>query len=118
MKVLVVEHRQVAGFIVQGLRDDGHAVDLVSDADGALALGLSGEYDLILLAVVLPGRDGVAVASQLRRAGRSTPILLLTSGDHNADQFVRDAKADGYVAKPFPFDALLERVRELEQRGA
>ncbi|HUL03435.1 MAG TPA: response regulator [Gemmatimonadales bacterium] len=117
MKLLVVEHPHVAGFIVQGLRDGGHAVDVTSDGDEALALGLSIDYDVILLAVVLPGRDGVDVASELHRAGRSAPILLLTPGDHDAAQFVRQASADGYVAKPFRFEILLERVRELAQRG-
>jgi len=100
---------------VQGLREDGHAVDVTSDGDEGLALGLSGDYDVILLAVVLPGRDGVAVSSELHRAGRSAPILLLTPGHHGAEQFVRDAGADGYLAKPFRFDLLLERVQDLAQ---
>jgi DNA-binding response OmpR family regulator len=115
VKLLVVEHPQVAGFMVQGLRDGGHAVDVTSDGDEAISLARSGDYSLILLAVVLPTRDGVAVASELRRAGQATPILLLTAGDHDAEHFVRKAGADGYLAKPFRFAVLLERVRELGQ---
>ena len=100
---------------MQSLRDGGHTVDVTSDGGEALTLGLSGDYDLILLAVVLPRRDGVEVASELRRAGQATPILLLTAGDHDAEHFVRKAGADGYLAKPFRFAVLLERVRELGQ---
>lgn len=98
---------------MQGLRDGGHAVDVTSDGDEGLALGLSINYDVILLAVLLPGRDGVDVAGQLHRAGRPAPILLLTPGDHGAEQFVRKARAAGYLAKPFRFEVLVERVTKL-----
>lgn len=102
--------------MVQGLRDGGHAVDVTSDGDEAISLARSGDYGLILLAVVLPRRDGVAVASDLRRSGQRTPILLLTAGDHMAEHLVWEAGADGYVAKPFRFEVLLDRIRELGQR--
>jgi DNA-binding response OmpR family regulator len=115
VNLLVVEQSHVAGFIVQNLRDGGHTVDVASDGDGALTLGLSGHYDVILLASALCGRGGAEVASELRRAGRSTPILLLTPGDHDAEHLVRAAGADGYLAKPFRFEVLLQRVRELRR---
>jgi two-component system, OmpR family, response regulator len=99
--------------MIQDLRDGGHVVDVTSDGDEAISLARSGEYGLILLAVVLPKRNGVAVASELRLAGESTPILLLTAGDHDAELFVREAGADGYLAKPFRFDVLQERIVEL-----
>ncbi|HEU5261783.1 MAG TPA: response regulator [Gemmatimonadales bacterium] len=117
MKLLLVEHPHVAGFIVEGLRDAGHGVDVAWGEDEALTLGLSGDYDVILLALVLPNSDGVQVASELRRSGQSAPILLLTPDEHEAERFVREAGADGYLAKPFRFEALLERLRALRRLG-
>ncbi len=111
MKVLLVEHPHVAGFLVEGLRDAGHIVDVASGDDAALTLGLSGDYDVILLALVVPKKGGIEVAAELRRAGQSTPILLLTPDEHDAERFVREAGADGYLAKPFRFEMLVERLR-------
>lgn len=99
--------------MVQGLRDAGHVVDVAWGDDEALRLGLSGAYDVILLALVLPKKGGIHVASELRRSGQSGPILLLTPDEHEAERFVRQAGANGYLAKPFPFEALLERLRAL-----
>ena len=117
MKIFVVEHPRVAGFIVQGLRDGGHTVDVAWDGEGAIELGLSGGYDVILLALVLPKKNGVQVASALRRAGHSVPILLLTPDEHEAERFVREAGADGYLAKPFRFEVLVERLRAVTRSG-
>jgi DNA-binding response OmpR family regulator len=116
VKTLVAEHPHVAGFIVAGLRDGGHAVDVAWDGEEALKLGRSGGHDVILLALVLPKRDGIQVAAELRRSGLSTPILLLTPNDHDAERAVRAAGADGYLAKPFQFEVLLERLHALVQR--
>jgi two-component system, OmpR family, response regulator len=103
--------------MVQNLRDHGHVVDATSDGEEAIAIALRDRYDAILLAVALPRGNGVEVSAALRHAGLSTPILLLTSGDHNAEHFVRVAGADGYLAKPFRFEVLLERVRSWEDRS-
>jgi DNA-binding response OmpR family regulator len=119
MKILVVEDdRKVAGFIEQGLREEGYAVDLARDGDEATMLGHVNEYDVILLDVVLPRKNGFQVAMELRSEGRNTPILMLTSRDAVED-IVRglDAGADDYLAKPFPFDELLARIRALVRRG-
>ena len=119
MKILVVEDdRKVAGFIEQGLREEGHAVDLARDGEEATMLAHVSEYDVILLDVVLPRKNGFQVAAELRREGRNTPILMLTSRDAVED-VVRglDAGADDYLAKPFPFDELLARIRALHRRG-
>jgi DNA-binding response OmpR family regulator len=119
MKILVVEDdRKVAGFIEQGLKEEGHVVDVAPDGDEATMLAHVYDYDIILLDVVLPKKNGFQVATELRREGRTTPILMLTSRDATED-IVRglDAGADDYLAKPFRFDELLARIRALTRRG-
>ena len=119
MKILVVEDdRKVAGFIEQGLKEEGYVVDVAPDGDEALLLAHVYEYDVILLDIVLPKKNGFQVATELRREGRNTPILMLTSRDAVED-VVRglDAGADDYLAKPFQFDELLARIRALHRRG-
>lgn len=119
MRILVVEDdRKVAGFIEQGLREEGHAVDVAPDGDEATMLAHVYDYDVILLDVVLPKKNGFQVAGELRREGRTTPILMLTSRDGTED-VVRglDSGADDYLAKPFRFDELLARIRALHRRG-
>jgi len=119
MRILVVEDdRKVAGFIEHGLREEGYAVDLARDGNEATMLAHVNEYDVILLDVVLPKKNGFQVATELRSEGRNTPILMLTSRDAVED-VVRglDAGADDYLAKPFPFDELLARIRALVRRG-
>ena len=119
MKILVVEDdRKVAGFIEQGLKEEGHVVDVAPDGDEATMLAHVYDYDIILLDIVLPKKNGFQVATELRREGRTTPILMLTSRDATED-VVRglDAGADDYLAKPFRFDELLARIRALHRRG-
>lgn len=119
MKILVVEDdRKVAGFIEQGLKEEGHVVDVAPDGDEATMLAHVYDYDVILLDVVLPKKNGFQIATELRREGRTTPILMLTSRDASED-VVRglDAGADDYLAKPFQFEELLARIRALHRRG-
>jgi len=119
MKVLVVEDdRKVAGFIEQGLREEGYVVDVAADGDEATMLAHVYSYDIVLLDIVLPKKNGFQVATELRREGRNVPILMLTSRD-SVEDVVRglDAGADDYLPKPFHFDELLARMRALIRRG-
>lgn len=119
MKILVVEDdRKVAGFVEQGLKEEGYVVDLARDGEEATMLAHINDYDAVLLDVVLPKKNGFQIAAELRREGRNTPILMLTSRDAPED-VVRglDAGADDYLSKPFRFDELLARIRALHRRG-
>ena len=119
MNILVVEDdRKVAGFVEQGLKEEGYVVDLARDGEEATMLAHVNDYDAVLLDVVLPKKNGFQIAAELRREGRNTPILMLTSRDAPED-VVRglDAGADDYLSKPFRFDELLARIRALHRRG-
>jgi two-component system, OmpR family, copper resistance phosphate regulon response regulator CusR len=119
MKILVVEDdRKVAGFVEQGLKEGGYVVDLARDGEEATMLAHVNDYDVMLLDVMLPKKNGFQIATELRREGRNTPILMLTSRDA-AEDVVRglDAGADDYLSKPFRFDELLARIRALYRRG-
>jgi two-component system OmpR family response regulator len=119
MKILIVEDdRKVAGFIEQGLKEEGYVVDVAADGEEATMLAHVYDYDIILLDVVLPKKNGFQVATELRREGRNTPILMLTSRDAVED-VVRglDAGADDYLIKPFSFPELLARLTAVSRRS-
>jgi DNA-binding response OmpR family regulator len=121
MRILVVEDdRKVASFIRQGLEEEGHTVDAAADGDAALDLLLGADpYDLIVLDVMLPKRDGFAVLKAARQSGVLSPVIMLTARDSVADKVTGlDLGADDYLAKPFAFDELLARVRALFRRGS
>ncbi|MES2304632.1 MAG: response regulator transcription factor [Gemmatimonadota bacterium] len=118
MRILVVEDDpKTARFLKQGLEEEGHAVDVAVDGEEGSFLGHLNPYDLILLDIQLPKRNGLQLSSELRREGISTPILMLTGRDSTPD-VIRglNAGADDYLTKPFDFDELLARVNALTRR--
>ena len=118
MRILLVEdERRIADFIRKGLSECGYAVDVANDGEEALDWPEVAEFDIIILDVMLPVRDGIEVCRELRRRRVQTPILMLTARDAVEDR-VRglDSGADDYLVKPFAFAELLARLRALARR--
>jgi heavy metal response regulator len=118
MRVLVVEdERRLSGIIKRGLIEEGYAVDAVYDGEEAQYMAETTTYDIIILDIMLPKKDGIAVCKDLRAKKINTPILMLTARDSVEDR-VRglDSGADDYVVKPFAFSELLARIRALLRR--
>ncbi len=120
MRILLVEDEfKMARALRRGLEQEGHSVDMSADGDEALARAVESEYDVIVLDVMLPGRDGFSVCRELRARGRWAPVLMLTARDAVEDRIRGlDAGADDYLVKPFAFGELLARLRALVRRGA
>jgi len=117
--LLVEDENRVAGFIARGLREQAYAVDTAPDGEQAVYLASVNSYDLVILDVMLPIKDGYAVCRELRAAGLRIPILMLTARDAVDDRVAGlDSGADDYLVKPFDFKELLARLRALLRRSA
>src|SRR5580692_2725864 len=119
MRVLVAEDKpRMARLLQRTLESEGYSVTLASNGEEALNIGISGGLDVIVLDVMLPGRDGFDVIRNLRAAKSMVPTIMVTARDAMSD-IVRglDSGADDYLTKPFALDVLLARIRALSRRG-
>ena len=118
VRILIVEDdRKLARQLKKGLDEQGHSVAVAADGVEGLEAAQYGEFDVLVLDVMLPGLDGFALVRRLRTAGKTTPILLLTARDAAEDVVTGlDAGADDYLTKPFSFKILLARLRALSRR--
>lgn len=120
MRILVVEDEtKIAAFIRKGLTEQGMSVDVCDDGNEAYQLAKATPYDLIVLDIMLPGRDGLSILRNLRREGNSVPVILLTA---RSEPFERveglEVGADDYLTKPFYIDELVARIRTVVRRAA
>ena len=120
LNILLVEDDAVAAsYLRQGLSESGHAVDHAADGQEGLTLARSGDYDVLIIDRMLPGRDGTSIVSALRQAGSEVPILLLTAlGEVDDRVSGLRAGADDYLPKPYAFAELLARLETITRRHA
>ena len=119
MRILLVEDEpSAARMMAKGLREQTYAVDVAQDGEGALYQANVNDYDLIILDIMLPGKDGFEVCRELRAAGSPVPVLMVTARDTIDDRVGGlDIGADDYLTKPFDFRELLAHIRALLRRG-
>ena len=117
--LLLEDEPRIAAFVERGLKAEGYDVTAVATGADAIATGLQGDHDIIVLDVMLPDMSGMDVCKRLREGGVAVPIMMLTARDAPEDIVEGLARgADDYLAKPFPFDVLLARLSALLRRGA
>jgi len=119
MRILVVEdEKKTASFIRKALQAEGFAVDVCHDGEAGLAAAAATPFDVLVLDIMLPGRDGLSVLRQLRERKNTTPVLLLSArGEVNERVEGLNSGADDYLPKPFELAELVARVRALTRRS-
>lgn len=115
MRILIIEdERKIAGLIKRGLKEEGYASDIAPDGEEGMFLAATNQYDLIILDVMLPMRDGLSLCGDLRDRKITTPVIMVTALDAVSDKVKGlDCGADDYLTKPFAFEELLARIRVL-----
>ncbi|HBR93986.1 MAG TPA: DNA-binding response regulator [Opitutae bacterium] len=120
MKILIVEDDpKIASFVERGLKEQGYVIDVCNDGDAGYDLAVSESYDVILLDIMLPGRDGLSILRSLREQKNTVPVILLTARS-GLDERVEGLNlgADDYLAKPFFMEELIARILAVSRRAS